>query len=111
MKWSYTNGKLNVSSEDKEHQFLLADLIQEVSKFKSFKRKMILFFIILSIVLFGMQTYGAQFPSDQSMYFYIGYFLTPIVLAALTSFLIYFALRRSPKEVKKLNKYFETKNQ
>ena len=37
MKWSYTNGKLNVSSEEKEHQFLLKDLIQEVSKYKSFK--------------------------------------------------------------------------
>ena len=37
MKWSYTNGKLNVSSDDKEHQFLLEDLSQEVSKYKLFK--------------------------------------------------------------------------
>ena len=107
MKWSYTNGKLNVSSEEKEHQFLLKDLIQEVSKYKSFKRKMILFFIALSFLLFGMQTYGAQFPSNQSIYFYIGYFLTPIVLAAFTSIILYIGLRRSPKEVKKLNKYLD----
>tara|TARA_B100000965_G_C19581072_1_gene753558 strand:- start:1963 stop:2295 length:333 start_codon:yes stop_codon:yes gene_type:complete len=109
MKWSYTNGKLNVSSEQREHQFLLKDLIQEVSKYKSFKKKMILFFIVLSIFLFGMQTYGAQFPSNQSIYFYIGYLLTPLVLAAFTSSILYLVLRRSPKEVRKLNKYFDKK--
>ena len=107
MKWSYTNGKLNVSSEEKEHQFLLKDLIQEASKYKSFKKKMILFFIVLSVLLFGMQTYGAQFPSNQSIYFYIGYLLTPVVLAAFTSSILYIALRRSPKEVRKLYKYFD----
>ena len=109
MKWSYTNGKLNVSSEEKEHQFLLKDLIQEVSKYKSFKKKMIIFFIVLSIFLFGMQTYGAQFPSNQSIYFYIGYLLTPLVLAAFTSSILYLVLRRSPKEVRKLNKHFDKK--
>ena len=29
MKWSYTNGKLNVSSEDMDQQFLLKELIEE----------------------------------------------------------------------------------
>ena len=31
MKWSYTNGKLNVSSEDIDQQFTLQELIEEVT--------------------------------------------------------------------------------
>ena len=29
MKWSYTNGKLNVSSDETDQQFLLKELIEE----------------------------------------------------------------------------------
>ena len=30
MKWSYTNGKLNISSDESDQQFLLKELIEEV---------------------------------------------------------------------------------
>ena len=32
MKWSYTSGKINVSSDEEEQQFLLEELIEEASR-------------------------------------------------------------------------------
>ena len=39
MKWSYTSGEINVSSEEDEQQFLLKDLIDEASKHQARKKK------------------------------------------------------------------------
>ncbi len=36
MKWSYTDGKLNVSSEEVEQQFLLKELIEEASRHQAY---------------------------------------------------------------------------
>jgi len=55
MKWSYTNGKLNVSSDK----------------------------------------------------FYIGYFLTPVVISGLFSGLVYWLMRNPPNQVRKLRRHFK----
>ena len=39
MKWSYTDGKLNVSSEEVEQQFLLKELIEEASRHQAYQKK------------------------------------------------------------------------
>ena len=70
MKWSYTNGKLNVSSDDKDQQFLLQELIEEASRHQIYKKKIVTLFIIISLILFFMQSYGGELPVDASIYFY-----------------------------------------
>ncbi|GIR86744.1 MAG: hypothetical protein CM15mP86_02030 [Gammaproteobacteria bacterium] len=39
MKWSYTDGKLNVSSEEVEQQFLLKELIEEASRHQAYQKR------------------------------------------------------------------------
>ena len=39
MKWSYTNGKLNVSSDEADQQFLLKELIEEASRHQAYQKK------------------------------------------------------------------------
>ena len=63
MKWSYTDGKLNVSSEEVEQQFLLKELIEEASRHQAYQKKIILLFVILSLVLFFLQSYGGDLPT------------------------------------------------
>ena len=58
MKWSYTNGKLNVSSDETDQQFLLKELIEEASRHQAYQKKIISLFVILSLLLFFMQSYG-----------------------------------------------------
>ena len=57
MKWSYTNGKLNVSSDETDQQFLLKELIEEASRHQAYQKKIISLFVILSLLLFFMQSY------------------------------------------------------
>ena len=107
MKWSYTSGKINVSSDEEEQQFLLQDLIEEASRHQARKKKIFIFFIVLSVILLTMQNYGANLAEGRSFYFYIGYFLTPIIISLLVSAVFYAVVRRSPKKFKKLNKHFK----
>ena len=107
MKWSYTSGKINVSSEEEEQQFLLKELIEEASKHQARKKKILIFFVVLSAILLVMQNYGADLAEGMSMYFYIGYFLTPIIISLFISSVMYLAIRRSPKKFKRLNKHLE----
>ena len=107
MKWSYTSGKINVSSEEEEQQFLLKELIEEASRHQARKKKIFIFFIVLSLILLVMQNYGANLAEGMSIYFYIGYFLTPIIISFIVSSFAYVAIRRSPKKFKKLNKHFK----
>ena len=78
MKWSYTGGKINVSSHEEEQQFLLKELIEEADKHRAKKQKIIIFFIFLSLTLLVMQSYGANLEEgitisdDIALYFYIG---------------------------------------
>ena len=107
MKWSYTSGKINVSSEEEEQQFLLEDLIEEASRHQARKKRILFFFIALSIILLIMQNYGANLAEGMSIYFYIGYFLTPIIISFFVSSITYAVVRRSPKKFKRLNKHFK----
>ncbi len=107
MKWSYTNGKLNVSSDDKDQQFLLQELIEEASRHQIYKKKIVSLFMIISLILFFMQSYGGELPVDASIYFYIGYFSTPLMISGLIASIIYVVMRRPPKQVRKLNNYFK----
>ena len=107
MKWSYTNGKLNVSSEDADQQFLLKELIEEASRHQAYQKKIISLFVVLSLLLYFMQSYGGDIPANASMYFYIGYFTTPLIISGLISSVSYMLMRKPPKQVRKLNKYFK----
>ena len=107
MKWSYTNGKLNVSSEDADQQFLLKELIEEASRHQAYQKKIISLFVALSLLLYFMQSYGGDIPANASTYFYIGYFSTPLIISGLISSVSYMLMRKPPKQVRKLNKYFK----
>tara|TARA_B100001559_G_C16433224_1_gene590765 strand:- start:541 stop:867 length:327 start_codon:yes stop_codon:yes gene_type:complete len=107
MKWSYTNGKLNVSSEDADQQFLLKELIEEASRHQAYQKKIISLFVVLSLLLYFMQSYGGDIPANASTYFYIGYFTTPLIISGLISSVSYLLMRKPPKQVRKLNKYFK----
>ena len=107
MKWSYTNGKLNVSSDEADQQFLLKELIEEASRHQAYQKKIITLFVVLSLLLFFMQSYGGELPTNASNYFYIGYFATPLIISGLISSLTYVLMRKPPKKVRKLNKYFK----
>ena len=107
MKWSYTNGKLNVSSGDADQQFLLKELIEEASRHQAYQKKIISLFVVLSLLLYFMQSYGGDIPVNASMYFYIGYFTTPLIISGLISSVSYVLMRKPPKQVRKLNKYFK----
>jgi len=107
MKWSYTNGKLNVSSEDADQQFLLKELIEEASRHQAYQKKIISLFVVLSLLLYFMQSYGGDIPANASTYFYIGYFTTPLIISGLISSVSYMLMRKPPKQVRKLNKYFK----
>ena len=48
MEWSYTNGKLNVSSEEIDQQFLLKELIEEASRHQAYKKKIFSLFLVIS---------------------------------------------------------------
>ena len=106
MKWSYTNGKLNVSSDETDQQFLLQELIEEASRHQAYQKKIISLFVILSLLLFFMQSYGGDLPTNASTYFYIGYFATPLIISGLISSVTYVLMRKPPKQVRKLNRYF-----
>ena len=107
MKWSYTNGKLNVSSDETDQQFLLKELIEEASRHQAYQKKVISLFVILSLLLLFMQSYGGDLPSNASTYFYIGYFTTPLIISGLISSITYVLMRKPPRQVRKLNRYFK----
>ena len=51
MKWSYTNGKLNVSSDKTDQQYLLKELVEEASRHQAYRKKLFSLFVVLSLVL------------------------------------------------------------
>ena len=60
-----------------------------------------------AVILLVMQSYGGELPVDASIYFYIGYFSTPLMISGLIASIIYVVMRRPPKQVRKLNNYFK----
>ena len=107
MKWSYTNGKLNVSSDKTDQQYLLKELVEEASRHQAYRKKLLSLFIILSLVLLFLQSYGGELPSNASNYFYIGYFCTPVGISGLFSGLVYWLMRIPPNQVRKIRRHFK----
>ena len=107
MKWSYTNGKLNVSTDDVDQQFTLQELIDEASRHQAYRRKIVVLFLVISLILLFMQSYGGDIPSDASIYFYVGYLSTPLFISGFISSICYVLMRKPPKQVRRLNKYFK----
>ena len=107
MKWSYTDGKLNVSSDEVEQQFLLKELIEEASRHQAYQKKIFILFVAISLVLYLLQSYGGEIPLDASAYFYVGYFATPLILSGIISSIAYVLMRKPPKRVRNLHKQFK----
>ena len=107
MKWSYTNGKLNVSSDDVDQQFTLQELIEEASRHQAYRKKIVALFLVISLILFFMQSYGGDIPSNASIYFYVGYLSTPLFISGFISSICYVLMRKPPIQVRRLNKYFK----
>ena len=107
MKWSYTNGKLNVSTDDVDQQFTLQELIEEASRHQAYRKKIVGLFLVISLILVFMQSYGGDIPSNASIYFYVGYLSTPLFISAFISSICYVLMRKPPRQVRRLNKYFK----
>ena len=99
MKWSYTNGKLNVSSDDVDQQFTLQELIEEASRHQAYRKKIVALFLVISLILFFMQTYGGDIPPNASIYFYIGYLSTPLFISGFISSICYVLMRKPPRQL------------
>ena len=54
-----------------------------------------------------LQLYGGGIPKEQDMYFYIGYFATPLIIAGFISFLAFIFLKYKKKEASKLDSMFQ----
>ena len=100
MKWSYTSGKINISSDEQQQQFLLEELIEEATRHQARKKKILVFFVVLSAILLVMQNYGADLAEGMSIYFYIGYFLTPIIISLFISSIAYLSIRDHQKNLR-----------
>ena len=50
MKWSYTNGKLNVSSDKTDQQYLLKELVEEASRHQAYRKKLFSLFVITALI-------------------------------------------------------------
>ena len=108
MKWFYTEGKLTVSSEQQERNFLLNDLVLETAQRSALiKRVKVVFFSVLAVLCF-LQFAVSSFPLNQSAYFYVGYIGTPIFISSLISFLVFIILKNKRLELKALSKLFKT---
>jgi|TARA_B110000438_G_scaffold302672_1_gene361119 hypothetical protein len=107
MKWFYTEGKLTVNSEEEDHNFFFKDLMMETSRRSSILKKVKIIFFITFFSLLGLQLFGGGIPSSESLYFYIGYFSTPLLISAVFSGLIFLLLKKNRKSVKKLNTLFK----
>ena len=107
MKWYYTEGKLTVSSEEQERNFLLDDLVLETTHRAILIGRVRIVFAVVLIVLCCLQFLFTPFPYDQSVYFYIGYIGTPIIFSAAISLIVFGLLKNKRLEVKALSKLFK----
>ena len=107
MKWSYTNGKLNGRADDVVQQFTLQELIEESSRHQAYRKKIVGLFLFISLILYFMQSYGGDIPANASIYFYVGYLSTPLFISGFISSICYVLMRKPPRQVRRLNKYFK----
>ena len=106
MKWYYTEGKLTVVSERKERDFLLNDLVLEETNRDLLVGRIKIIFFVMMVVLCSLQFIVTSFPFDQSIYFYIGYFGTPVIISSIISSIIFVLLKNKRLEMRALKKTF-----
>ena len=99
--------KLNFSSDDVDQQFTLQELIEEASRHQAYRKKIVALFLVISLILFFMQTYGGNIPPNASIYFYVGYLSTPLFISGFISSICYVLMRKPPRQVRRLNKFFK----
>ena len=107
MKWYYTEGKLTVSSEEQERNFLLDDLVLETTHRAILIGRVRIVFAVVLIVLCCLQFLFTAFPCNQSVYFYIGYVGTPVIFSAGISLIVFGLLKNKRLEVKALSRLFK----
>ena len=107
MKWYYTEGKLTVSSEEQERNFLLDDLVLETTNRNILIGRVRIVFTVVLIVLCCLQFLFTAFPCNQSVYFYIGYVGTPVIFSAGISLIVFGLLKNKRLEVKALSRLFK----
>ena len=102
INWYYTEGELTLKVDGDEHRFSLEDLIAGSSAYKERRKKVLAVFLFSLLLIGSMQFLGGGMPSDQSAYFYIGYFATPLIFSGMLAFLSYLYLRYSKKRITQL---------
>ena len=102
INWYYTEGELTLKVDGDEHRFSLEDLIAGSSVFKERRKKVQIVFLFSLLIIGLMQFFGGGMPSDQSAYFYIGYFATPLIFSGIIAFFSYLYFRYSKKKITKL---------
>ena len=107
MKWFYTEGKLTVNSEEEERDFALADLLAETNHREKIIKIIQIIFIAVLIVLCTLQFALTSFPAGKDIFFYVGYFSTPLFISGIISFFAFVVLKNQRKEVKALNRLFK----
>jgi len=107
MYWYYSEGELTVKLEGEEHKFSLEQLIRDSSAYKERIRTTKIVFSALFFATLLLQLYGGGIPKEQDMYFYIGYFATPLIIAGFISFITYIFLKYKKKEASKLESMFQ----
>ena len=107
MKCYYTEGKLTVSSEEQERNFLLDDLVLETAHRATLIGRVRIVFATMLVSLCILQFMFTAFPYNQSVYFYVGYIGTPILISAAISLIIFGLLKNKRLEVKALSRLFK----
>ena len=106
MYWYYSEGELTVKLDGEEHKFSLDQLIRDSSVYKERRRIVKITFISLFFAALFMQLYGGGIPEGQDIYFYVGYFATPLIIAGFFSFFTFIFLKYKKKEFSKLDAMF-----
>lgn len=103
MHWYYTEGHLTLKVDGEEHKFSLEELISSSSAFKKRRRNVQAVFVVSLALIGGLQLMGGGLPAAKDIYFYIGYFATPIFIAGFVAFFAYLFFKFSNREVSKLD--------
>ena len=103
MRWYYTEGELTLKVDRKEHRFSLQELIASSSVYQERRKKVRTVFLATLLLTGALQLYGGGVPTNEDLYFYIGYFATPLIISGIISFLAYLPLRYSKKEIRTMD--------
>ena len=99
MHWYYTEGELTLKVEDEEHKFSLEELIASSSIYRERRKKVQAIFLVSLVAIGSLQLIGGGIPADQDIYFYVGYFVTPLIISVFISSLAYLFFRVTKKEI------------